>query len=210
MCKCWTAFILSFYPLEWKVRQSYFPGSFPTLERRVFWGAMWLLQGMHLILTGHNAQRNIVWGGKKQRMGSFLNGDTPWTGPNFSEYNHYNHCSTTATASIHGLLIQTPKWWKPVSLTGLSTCRAVALKHDVITVVYFIAVVVGSTFVRNIFHIQRNNSQISLHQAAGNWWLLHLHWIVSTAWILKRIISNLYPRPPRSYLLPYTCVWVWL
>lgn len=26
---------------------------------------MWLLKGMHLIVTGRNAQRNIVWGGKK-------------------------------------------------------------------------------------------------------------------------------------------------
>lgn len=43
------------------MRQSYFQGLFPTLERRDFFrGTMWLLEGLDLNLTGLKAQRNIV------------------------------------------------------------------------------------------------------------------------------------------------------
>lgn len=74
------------------MRQSYFRGLFPALERRGFCGGglCGFGKGMHLTLTGHNAQRNIVGGGT-----GAADGDPSFTVNTHSDFNSadVNECA---------------------------------------------------------------------------------------------------------------------
>lgn len=118
--------------------------------------------------------------------------------------------TTTAPLQLPLLLhmaVCSPKWWKPSTLTGLSTLWEAALKDGISTVFLFIAVVADRTFLRNIFHTVRNISQISLHQAVGKWWLQHFHRMVCSAWMFVMIISN--HKTSSAPELP-TCLCLWV
>lgn len=120
--------------------------------------------------------------------------------------------TTTTTAPLQlplllHMAVCSPKWWKPSTLTGLSTLWEAALKDGISTVFLFIAVVADRTFLRNIFHTVRNISQISLHQAVGKWWLQHFHRMVCSAWMFVMIISN--HKTSSAPELP-TCLCLWV